>query len=78
MAYWKAGADPEGSPWYAVRQGMIQRAYNGMLEGKGGSRGVTMVFWKAWVDPGGLPRFVNGRGGSREGAGLPWYAERQG
>ena len=40
---WKAGADLEGLPWYARRQGWIQRVYHGMIEGRGGSRGFTMV-----------------------------------
>ena len=51
MVYWKAGADPEGLPWYAGRQGRIQRVYHGMLEGRGGSIGFTMVCWEAGVDP---------------------------
>ena len=53
----KGGADPEVLTWYAGRRGWIQRVYHGnagregriqivyhgMLEGKGGSRGFTMV-----------------------------------
>ena len=48
MVYWKVGVDPEGS--------------HGMLEGRGGSRGFTMVCWNAGADP----------------EGLPWYAGRSG
>ena len=62
MVCWKAGADPEGLPWYAGRQGRIRRAYHGMLEGRGGSIEFTMVNWKAGVDV----------------EGLSWYAGRQG
>ena len=43
MVCCKAGADPEGVPWYDGRQGWIQRVYHGMMEGRGGSRGCTMV-----------------------------------
>ena len=55
MACWKAEADREGSPWYAGRQCRIQRVYHGKLEGRGGSRGFTIVCWKAGADPEGLP-----------------------
>ena len=61
MACWKAGADPEGLLWYAGRQGRIQWVYHSMLEGRGGSRGLTLVCWKAGADP----------------EGSPWHAGRQ-
>ena len=58
MVCWKAGVDPGGLPWYAGRQGRIQRVYHGMLEGSGGSRGFTMVCCKAGADAGGLPWYA--------------------
>ena len=54
-------ADPEGLPWYTGRRGRIQRVYHDMREGRGGSRGFTMVCCKAGSDP----------------EGLSWYAGRQ-
>ena len=67
--------DLEGLPWCAGRQGgprasgryeRIQRAYHGMMEGRGGSRWFTMVCWKCRQD---LIQIVyhgvpEGRGGS--------------
>ena len=68
-----------GLPWSAGIQERIQRVYHGMIEGRGGSRGFTMVCWKAGEDPEGLPwsagiqeriqsvyhGMIEGRGGSR-------------
>ena len=62
MVFWKARVDPEGLLWYAGRQGWIQRVYLGILEGKGGSRGFTLVCWKAWVDPEGSPWYAGMHG----------------
>ena len=46
----------------SVVPGRIHKVYHGMLEGRGGSKGFTMVCWKARADP----------------EGLPWYVDRQG
>ena len=61
----KSGADPDGLPWCAGKQGRIQMVYHGMLESRGGSRGCTMVCWKAGVDPEGVPWYDGRQGGSR-------------
>ena len=39
--------------------------YHGMMEGRGGSRGCTMVCWKAGVDLEGVPWYDGRQGGSR-------------
>ena len=69
------------------KAGRIQRVYNGMLEGRGGSRGFTLVCWRQG-DPEGLPWYAGKQGGSGgftmacwkagvDPEGLPWYAGRQ-
>ena len=57
------------------RQGRIQRVYNGMLKGRGGSGGFTMICWKAGADPEGLQWYAGRQGGSR---GFTMVCRRQG
>ena len=59
-------ADPEGLPWYARRQGWIQRVYHGMMEGRGGSRGFTLACCKAEADSNHMPLY------SGDPEGVPW------
>ena len=58
-------------------------------EGRGGSRGFTMVCWTAGADPEGLPCYSERQGriqkvsivrwkAGADPEGLPWYAGRQG